>query len=74
MQEAEVMKDYVIGQFGYFEFTIRKKNKCGEYITEMKGHYEITDTDARNVELYDGQVRLIVTKRRITKFELKTKL
>jgi|GEM_PF-6312314 len=63
------MNDYKIGMFGIFEFTIRKKDKYGEYITPMADHYEITDVDSKNVELFDEQVRLIVTKRRITKFE-----
>jgi hypothetical protein len=67
------MHDYQIGTFGYFEFTIRKKDKYGEYITPMQGHYEITEVDARNIEIYDGQVRLIVTKKRIIKFEVKEK-
>lgn len=67
------MNDYAVGSFGLFTFTIRKKTKLGEFITDIKGHYEITDSDARNVELFDGQTRLIVTKRRITKFEVKTK-
>jgi len=66
-------QDYQIGMFGLFEFTIRKKDKYGEYITPMAGHYEIKETDARNVLLTDGQVRLIVTKKRITMFEKKEK-
>jgi hypothetical protein len=67
------MNDYQIGMFGYFEFTIRKKDKYGEYITAMSGHWEIIDSDEKNIELSDGMKSLIVTKRRITKFEEKEK-
>ena len=64
---------YKIGMFAYMEFSIRKKTKYGEQITDISGHYEITETDPKNIEITDGQKTLIVTKRRITKFEQKKK-
>jgi hypothetical protein len=67
------MIEYKIGMFGYFKFDIFKKDKFGEYTTEMSGHYEIIDIDRKNIELSDGQRTLRVTKRRIKKFELKKK-
>lgn len=62
-----------VNDFGYFQFTIRKKTKFGEFITPMSGHYEIKEMDKRNVLLTDGDRELIVTMHRITKFEKKNK-
>jgi hypothetical protein len=67
------MRDQMnIGDFGYFEFTISKKaKKYGEYETAIKGHYQIKELEDKNVLLTDGDKELIVTRRRITKFEKK---
>lgn len=62
-----------IGDFAYFEFDIFKKTKKGEFTNTIKGHYEVLDVDAKNVLLGDGDKELIVTRRRISKFEKKVK-
>lgn len=64
---------YKIGSFGYFEFEIYKKTKFGDFTTPISGHYEIIDSDEKNIEISDGLKTLIVTKRRINKFEPKQK-
>lgn len=64
-----------IGDFGYFEFTIKKKRivdgKERIYVTDFSGHYKVVDSDRLNVELSDGDKNLLVTRRRITVFEAK---
>lgn len=64
-----------IGDFGYFEFTIKKKRivdgKERIYVTPFSGHYKVVDSDRLNVELSDGDKNLLVTRRRITVFEAK---
>lgn len=64
-----------IGDFGYFEFTIKKKRivdgKERIYVTDFSGHYKVVDPDRLNVELSDGDKNLLVTRRRITVFEAK---
>jgi hypothetical protein len=67
------MIDINLNDFGFFEFTIRYKNKYGEQLRSFAGHFEVTEMDARNVILSDGQSEVLVTKRRITKFEKKPK-
>ena len=63
-----------VGDFGFFEFTIRKKVKgYAEYITPMSGCYEIKELEKNNVLLGDGDKELIVTLHRITKFEVRKK-
>ena len=63
-----------VGDFGYFEFTIRKKIRgYTEFITPFYGHYEIKEFEKNNVLLTDGDKDLIVTMHRITKFELRKK-
>ena len=64
-----------IGDFGYFEFTIKKKRivdgKERIYVTDFLGHYKVVDSDRLNVELSVGDKNLLVTRRRITVFEAK---
>ena len=62
-----------VGAFGYWEFEIFKKTKRGEATNIIKSHYEVLEADAKNVLLGDGQKELIVTRRRIIKFEKKDK-
>lgn len=64
-----------VGSFGYFEFEIKKKNKYGVYYTQVKGHYEIIAEDPKNIEITDKELRaegrsIIVTRRRVKKFEI----
>ena len=62
-----------IGDFGLFEFSIRYKNKYGEQLRTFAGHFEVIEVDSRNVILSDGMSDVLVTRRRITKFEPKEK-
>jgi hypothetical protein len=60
---------YSVGMFGYFEFTIRYKNKYGEQVRGFNGHFEIVEMDSRNLLLADPDMQVLVTKRRVKKFE-----
>lgn len=65
--------DYQIGDFGFFEFTIRYKNKYGEQLRSYNGHFEIKDQDSRNLILADPEIQVLVSKRRVKIFEKKPK-
>jgi hypothetical protein len=61
------------GDFGYFEFTIRYKNKYGWQLRNFAGHFEVKEMDLKNVILTDHQSDVLVTKWRITRFDKKEK-
>lgn len=65
---------FKIGSFGFFEFTMRKKNKRGDFTNSISGCYEIIDIDEKNIEITDEELKaegrsIIVTKRRVKRFE-----
>jgi hypothetical protein len=64
---------YSVGDFGYWEFEIRYKNKYGEQLRGYNGHFEVIEQDSRNLLLADPDIQVLVTKKRIKKFEIKDK-
>jgi hypothetical protein len=63
-----------IGQFGRFEFTIRKKKGNKFFVTYFIHYGTIIDADPLNIEIVDcDDKHWIISKRRIIKFDEETK-
>ena len=58
---------YVVGDFGYFDFSIRKKDKYDNFQTTYYQLWAtVTQVEERNIEIVDNDgFPYIITKRRI---------
>lgn len=64
------MNKYQVGDFGYFDFSIKKKDKYGKYvITPFQLYATIKVVEEKNIEIKDNDgYPYIITKTKIKEF------